>query len=377
MKSILICTTSYPTDHATDGKEAAGAFVAEFASNLSQSHNVFVVAPGLENSEQLNGNITVCRFKVESLPLSLLSIKTPQHWYPILQAVTHGNLKVKSQALKVNPDHILAFWALPSGYWAGNASKSLGVPYSVWCLGSDIWSLSRVPVVRNILQETLRRASHVFADGWQLCNEVELLSSTKCSFLPSSRSVSSKEKKNLSSKGPYKLAFLGRWHENKGIDILLESLTHLTTEDWNRISGVRICGGGPLEELVNYKHSKLLSAGLPVELAGFKDKQGATELLQWADFMIIPSRIESIPVIFSDAMQMSCPVICTPAGDLPALVNRYKVGITAKQTNSYALAKAIGEVLHIPPISYKDKLEKAAEDFSSSSCVRTFVDTIE
>jgi len=377
MKSILICSTSYPANNATDGKEAAGAFVAEFAHNLSNEYEVMVVAPGLRNSEESNGNVTVCRFKVDSLPLSLLSLKNPGDWSRILKTLYYGNQKVKEQAQKTAPEHIFAFWALPTGYWAKRASRSLGIPFSIWCLGSDIWTLGKIPGVRTILQRTLRSANQTFADGLELCNQVEALSNRKCNFLPSSRSLKGTRPKTLSSNSPYKLAFLGRWHENKGIDILLDSLEILSAEDWTRIAEVRICGGGPMEELVKEKYEKLRGKKLPIKLEGFKDEQGAIELFEWADYVIIPSRIESIPVVFSDAMQLSCPVISTPVGDLPDLISRYNVGITAREPDSNSLAEAISNALCTPPDNYIGLLDKAAEDFNSATCVRKFISAIQ
>lgn len=377
MKSILICTSSYPANSSTDGKEAAGAFVAEFAHNLAKTHQVYVVAPGLIDGEETNCNLIISRFKVDSLPLSILSLKRPKDWSRILTTLMRGKRRVNKLASKYNPDHILAFWALPSGYWAKSASQSLGIPYSVWCLGSDIWSLGKIPVVRRVLKNTLLNANHSFADGIQLCKDVEAISARSCTFLPSSRTLSSTFTKRMSTYSPYKLAYLGRWHKNKGIDILLDSLTTISIEDWKLISEVKICGGGPLEQIVEEKYAKLKNGGLPVTLSGFKDKQEATALLQWADYVIIPSRIESIPVIFSDSMQLSCPVICTPVGDLDYLVSRYNVGTTSTDTNPPALAAAIINALKTPPAGYAENLDRAAADFSSKASVQTFIGSIE
>jgi glycosyltransferase involved in cell wall biosynthesis len=58
-------------------------------------------------------------------------------------------------------------------------------------------------------------------------------------------------------------------------------------------------------------------------------------------YLVIPSRIESIPVIFSDALQAGLPVIALPVGDLPLLISESDCGILATDCSPEALARAI------------------------------------
>ncbi|ALN79349.1 glycosyl transferases group 1 family protein [Lysobacter antibioticus] len=54
--------------------------------------------------------------------------------------------------------------------------------------------------------------------------------------------------------------------------------------------------------------------------------------------------MESIPVVFSDAMKFSIPVISMPVGDLPALIG-CGTGWLAKSVDASAFASAIGASL--------------------------------
>ncbi|WP_237582769.1 hypothetical protein, partial [Salmonella sp. hn-h4] len=74
------------------------------------------------------------------------------------------------------------------------------------------------------------------------------------------------------SQPPYRLLFLGRWHPNKGVDLLLDSLAMLRDEDWQAIERVEIQGGGPMEGLVRERVAALYEARRPVEVGGFLDK---------------------------------------------------------------------------------------------------------
>ena len=375
MPHIALITTSYP--ERDPGSEAAGAFVADFAEALARRVKVTVLAPSLEaRIEEQAENLSVWRFAVPALPLSLLRPGNPAHWAAICRTLLAGGAALRRLLREHTIDHIFALWALPSGYWARNARNAVSIPYSVWALGSDIWSLSKVPVVKNLLRNVLRSSHACFADGYLLQRDVELISGRTCHFLPSSRKLPAVATKQLAARPPYKLAFLGRWHPNKGVDLLLDSLGLLSDKDWEKISEVRICGGGPLEQHVRHACSVLLEARRPVTLAGYLGRNEAAQLYAWADYVVLPSRIESIPVVFSDAMQSGCPVICTPVGDLPRLIAEYRVGLVAEQPSPQSFCKALQQALAQSPLSFENNLRAAASAFDIDSSVLKFLEAI-
>ncbi|MEZ5673185.1 MAG: glycosyltransferase [Thiotrichaceae bacterium] len=288
MQHIVIISTSYPT--IQDGSEAAGSFVADFAAQLAQSVRVSVVAPSLQTSiEQLHENLNIYRFKVPNLPLSSLKPYYPHHWRKIVATVRAGEQTLAHLAQTEKIDHIFALWVLPSGYWAQRVGQHHHIPYSTWALGSDIWSLGQIPVIKNRLRSVLQHSHHNFADGYLLKTSVEHLSNRICDFLPSTRQLTIDKTKSLATQPPYKLAFLGRWHPNKGIDILLDSLTRLTASDWEKITAIQIAGGGVLADKVTHAVQKLQQRGLPVTLRGYLNKSEAIELFTWTDFVFLPS----------------------------------------------------------------------------------------
>ena len=323
MKHLLLISTSFPDDAFAPGQEAAGGFVADFAKALASHVSLSIVAPSLKTAVQQHSNVTIHRFGVPSLPLSLLKPQNPAHWSSIVQTLRSGQQAVTEAVAKQKPDHIISLWALHSGAWARRVAKQHNIPYRCWPLGSDIWPLGQVPVVRSLLRTVLRDATRCFADGFVLADDTSAISSLPCEFLPSSRKLDISQPKPLAQSPPYKLAFLGRWHPNKGIDLLLESLKLLDERCWQQIEAVKIFGGGPMEDEVKTAVSQLQAASRPIQLGGYLNQAEATNLFLWADYQLIPSRIESIPVIFSDAMQANCPIVTMPVGDLPRLVQEY------------------------------------------------------
>ena len=376
MNHVFIVTTSFPDAAFQPGQEAAGAFVADFAEALSRQVHVTVVAPSSRDDEEQGERLSIRRFAVPKLPLSLLDPINPAHWPAIIKTLRAGQAALNSAVSQAPPDHIFALWALPSGYWANQVRRHRGIPYSTWALGSDIWTLGRVPLVKNMLRNVLRASRLRFADGVRLTNDVKAISGMDCWFLPSSRTLPARPAKRLAAQPPYRLAFLGRWHPNKGIDLLLESLGRLTGDDWHRIESVRICGGGPLEGLVRERCATLEHAGRPVKMMGYLNKQEATALMGWADYVMLPSRIESIPVVFSDAMQGGCPIVCSPVGDLPHLIDKYKIGQVAREVGADAFAEALRHILLRSPASYEPGLHVAAHDFSVETAAAAFLQRI-
>lgn len=370
MPHVALITTSYPDRQP--GSEAAGSFVEDFALALSKKVRTTVLAAGPENSTHIDGSLAVRRFAVPRLPLSLLRPQTPTDWPAIYQTLRAGRRATERLITDDQPDHILSLWALPSGWWARSAARRKNIAYSVWALGSDIWSLGRVPLVRRALRSVLGSARHRYADGLALCRDVERLSGKDCDLLPSSRQLPALPKVHR-SRPPYRLAFLGRWHPNKGPDLLMDALAQLDDPDWERIEEIRVCGGGPLSRYIRTSEKQLLERGRPVSVLGYLDKTGAAELISWADYLLLPSRVESVPVVFSDAVQLGTPIVASPVGDLPHLQGRYGFGILAEAPGAAGFANAIRAALNGDPAKYRSGLERARSDFDVTATASRFV----
>ncbi|CRI66646.1 Glycosyl transferase group 1 [Thiocapsa sp. KS1] len=362
MKRLLLVTTSYPDLH--QGQAAAGIFVQDFATELTrQGIAVEVVAPSESTGLHVEAGVKVRRFAVPKQPLSLLNPRFPGDWATITQTLASGSRAVLQACDAARPDHILALWALPSGHWARQAARRHGTSYSTWSLGSDVWTLARIPLVRGHLRRVLRAADHRFADGYGLAADVEKIAGLPCEFLTSSRHLPARAPRQWRGAGPYRLSYLGRWHPNKGVDLLLDALDLLDDEAWLEIESVRIFGGGQLIDRVHDQAARLVAAGRPVEVGGYLEREGAIRLLEESDFLLLPSRIESIPVVFSDAMQMRCPIVATPVGDLPRLLETEPVGELAKTVSAIAFANAICKILGKQPQGFEIGLTRAADAF--------------
>jgi glycosyltransferase involved in cell wall biosynthesis len=283
--------------------------------------------------------------------------------------VLRAGMVATRAAVADDASDVLALWGLPCGEWARRATHRRSIGYSVWMLGSDVWSLGRVPLLRGMLARVIRQAQRAFADGYKLAEDAQRIGGVPVRFLPSTRQINLTGVPPPRTEPPYRLLFLGRWHPNKGIDLLLDALALLDDSDWRRIECVEIQGGGPLDALVRERVATLRAQGRPVELGGFLAKSAAEAAIARADWVLIPSRIESIPVVFSDAMKMGRPVIAMPVGDLPRLLAAHPVGACSRDVSSSSFRAALQRCLQRPTVTQSAAIADVAALFSMQSQV--------
>ncbi|HET7333270.1 glycosyltransferase [Dyella sp.] len=372
---LVVITSSFPTRR--DGSEAAGSFVADLVEELAKRVDVRVVAPGTNIATEVwSDRLSIYRYPSPSKPLSTLK---PWRVDDLLWAIwiMRQGLTATRLAASSEATHILALWGLPCGEWARRVASASGIEYSVWMLGSDVWSLGRLPVIRNFLAQVIRNAAHAYADGYVLAEDARRISGgVPVEFLPSARHIGFIEQVPPKAAPPYRLLFLGRWHLNKGVDLLLDALGHLTEEDWERVERIDIQGGGPLNGMVRERVSILQKMGRPIQDGKFLAKSEAEEAIANADWVIIPSRIESIPVIFSDAMKLGRPVVVTPVGDLPRLVKDSPCGIVAAEVSAEAISHALRLALSLNPQVFKNGIRQHASRFDPAQAAERIIRTL-
>ncbi len=370
---LTLITTSFPI--RGDGSEAAGSFVADLVDELAKHICVRVVAPGsVSVQETWDDNVQVVRYAAPCKPLSTLKPWRLGDLRDIVQ-VLRGGMQATRIAAQ-GSQHILALWALPSGAWAKQAATELGISYSVWMLGSDVWSLGRIPVLRGMLARVIQQAQNAYADGYLLAADAKNISGRNIDFLPSTRRIGLQSPPVPRKSAPYRLLFLGRWHPNKGVDLLLEALAQLNATDWQSIEVVEIQGGGPMQSLVEEQVKALQAQGLPVLLGRYLDKDEAEASIARADWLLIPSRIESIPVIFSDAMKMLRPVVSMPVGDIPKLLSNEHCGILASDISSRAYTIALQQALSTTTTAFEQGVKKQAEEFDLQQLAENLIKKI-
>jgi len=377
--NIQIITSSYPAFSGDPGG-TAGLFVEAFASELVLRGHTVVVQPVKRKEDyQPAKGITI-----EPIPweggdqvLAAMNLLNPKNWPVFLNFFKKGKANTLAVHQKYNIDRTLCMWVVPSGVFGFWIHQQLKKDYDVWALGSDIWKIRKIPVFGSLwINRIVRGAKMVYADGFQLCADVKTITGRECHFLASTRALPAADGSTV----PFKpaeavhLVFVGRYHKNKGPDLLLEAVTYLSAETKNRVR-IHLFGLGDMEEeLKQYCLSKNLAD--TVNIYGPINARDLANRLKQAEFLLIPSRIESIPVIFSDALQSGTPVIAMPVGDLPRFINDFGCGILANNVSAEAFARAIESALDKKKSSFAPKVEAAYQKFKISHSVDQWLNKV-
>ena len=368
--NFLIITSSYP---AISGESFEGACIEAFAEALARlGHHVTVLTQCMRADRyQDSPHLKVQRFQWSKRvkPLSTLSIKHDVG--KICLYFSKGLSAAAEIARDQNIDLVICAWALPAGVFGLYLKRRFGIPYVVWSLGSDIWSYSSSALSRRLLRSIFTQARRVYADGLSLIEQIRDIAGIQASFLPTSRLLPCVEPRNLAlSPDHMHFLFTGRYHHNKGPDILIEAI-HLLPPDLQSKTHFHFFGVGDMKEqlqsLIERYHLNHC-----IDLNGPINSIHLSQYLEAVNYIIIPSRIESIPVILSDALQKQCPIIATNVGDMGRLLMQYEAGYVAQQAEPQSLTAVISKAVINHTIA-KDRMQALYSLFDPDSNARNFL----
>lgn len=370
---LCVVTSSFPANRA-DGRATAGLFVRDFCVALAaQGHKVTVVTPdfvGLKKEE-------VPGIAVRWYPRwgGQQGVGYLRPWRPLdvlamISIFRRGRRMMEHLAATEHFDHVMAMWAVPSGWLAAGLKRRFQIPFSVWCLGSDVWVYGRYPIMKGAVRKVIKAADQVYADGIALAEEVKRLSRRDCLFMPTSRLLDKSLVRPVYLEGHRpQFLFVGRYAPVKGVDILLDAMAKYRAT--GHAGHLTMFGGGPLEESVRERAARPDLADC-VTVNGYAEEATYVSHLVACDCSIIPSRMESIPVVLSDAIHMGTPVIVSDVGDMGLLLRQVPAGLVVPPEDVDALCGAMVRFAevgaspfaeHITALSARFDIARVAEEW--------------
>jgi len=148
-----------------------------------------------------------------------------------------------------------------------------------------------------------------------------------------------------SQPSPLNIVTVGRLGEMKGLDVLIESLAYLGSQDqWL----LNIIGEGPerprLEALIR-RHGW----GDQVRLLGFCSDDQLRAILRTSHIYAQPSRSrEGLPATIVEAMAVGLPVVATTVGGIPEAVEHNVTGVLVPPEDPVALGRALNWMIDHP-----------------------------
>lgn len=243
-------------------------------------------------------------------------------------------------------EFILSYWAYPDGYAACRLSRSLGVPYAVVALGSDLAIMTRSGITAARIRETLAGAARVICVSESLWERACALGAAaeRCRVVPNGIDPArfaplprAECRTRLGIGGDERMiVFIGNMDPVKGVDVLLQALAAIDRDPPLAIligSGRRL---GAYE-----RQAAALGLSGRVTFAGPVPHRDTALFLNAADLLVLPSRSEGCPNVVLEALACGTPVVASSVGGVPELIRSPEQGILVPPRQPAALAEAI------------------------------------
>ncbi|MCA1745268.1 MAG: glycosyltransferase family 4 protein [Bacteroidales bacterium] len=145
------------------------------------------------------------------------------------------------------------------------------------------------------------------------------------------------------------LLFLGRIHEEKGLNEMAEAFSQMADKKLFRFV---MCGAGPQKDFFVQRFQEIL--GDSFIFKGVVSGEQKVEIIRQSDFFILPSYSEGLPISLLE--NMSCGVVPVVSDDeaLLHVVTDSVNGFIVKKKSSVDLSKKLGSILALSPQEYRN-----------------------
>ncbi len=365
IKKLLLITNRLPVS----AEDPASPFVLDFIKALTAAGVETAVYTSHIGEVSADLGFPIHRFDwgETRCTLSELPLMNWSTWQKIKRHFVSGKEGLLKHLENNSYDHILALWALPSGWFAQQAHLATGTPYSVWCLGSDINVWAQRPIAGRMVRDALADATALFADGDELAEKVHRISGRECQFLPSLRQFNYRM---LPIPREKFFLYLGRIEKSKGVFDLLRAFAMLKQDIWDY--RLLYIGEGSATAKLEKEIERLKVRG-KVHLLGRAPIEEVINYLQRARAIVMPTHSDSIPLVFGEALQTATPMVVTNVGDLGTLVRDNKLGYVVQKKSIKALNDALVRSM-INDLDISKSAQRLLDRFSPQVAVKTFLE---
>jgi glycosyltransferase involved in cell wall biosynthesis len=141
---------------------------------------------------------------------------------------------------------------------------------------------------------------------------------------------------------------LARLEEQKGHRHLIDAVAITAERRPNVIT--LLAGEGPLEAILRARCAAL---GITERVRFLGYRRDVPELLEAADFVVLPSLYEGLPLVAIEALAARRPMIATEVDGTPEVVINERTGLLVPPSNPIALAAAIERLLDSPALALR------------------------
>ncbi|MCL4102982.1 Glycosyltransferase involved in cell wall bisynthesis [Fibrobacter sp. UWH9] len=371
VQKVLVIGSVYPRFH----EDAEVPWLRASIAHLKEAGiDVQVLAPtykGLK-SHEIDG-VPVNRFRYAPKDWEMLtheegapSKMASKPWLQLLAIpyIISGFFRCISLCRKWKPDVIHAHWPFPHAYIALGAAKLFRIPLVLNFHGAELLLIRKKKWVKPLLKFAIGQAQAVFANSSFTAGKIKAIRNVNVEWSPYGTTLGSDERDGKPENqmhpvnGKFKILFVGRHIERKGICYLIEAAKHLPADKFE----IRIVGVGDLTEELK-KQAALLdeSAGQHCDII-FTGKLSPADLeaeYRNANVFTLPAIVdhkgdtEGLGVVLIEAMELGLPIVASNVGGIPDVVVDNVSGLLVPEKDPVALADAFKRLAAEPELVQK------------------------
>jgi glycosyltransferase involved in cell wall biosynthesis len=353
---VLVIGSVYPRFH----EDAEVPWLRTSVAHLKQAGvEIQVLAPAYKGlkSHEIDG-VKVNRFRYAPAGWEFLtheegapSKMASKPWLQLLAIpyIISGFFKCIKICRKFRPDVIHAHWPFPHAYIALGAAKLFRIPLVLNFHGAELLLIRKKKWVKPLLKFAIGQAQAVFANSSFTAGKIKALRNVDVEWSPygttlESGNASGDEIAPHPINGKFKILFVGRHIERKGICYLIEAAKFLPRDQFE----IRIVGVGDLTDKLKTQATEVSTTPDAAEII-FTGKLSPEELAneyKTANVFTLPAIVDSkgdtegLGVVLIEAMELGLPVVASNVGGIPDVVVDGVSGILVPEKDPQALANA-------------------------------------
>lgn len=379
---VLVIGSVYPRFH----EDAEVPWLRTSIAHLKQAGvEIQVLAPAYKGlrSHEIDG-VKVNRFRYAPAGFEFLtheegapSKMASKPWLQLLAIpyIISGFFKCIAICRKFRPDVIHAHWPFPHAYIALGAAKLFRIPLVLNFHGAELLLIRKKKWVKPLLKFAIGQAQAVFANSSFTAGKIRALRNVDVEWSPYGTTLETKDERRETGEisaeptqaphpvnGKFKILFVGRHIERKGICYLIEAAKYLPRDQFE----IRIVGVGDITDKLKAQAAEVSTApdSANIIFTGKLSPEALANEYRTANVFTLPAIVDSkgdtegLGVVLIEAMELGLPVVASNVGGIPDVVVDGVSGILVPEKNPEALASAYKRLAAEPELQ-KQLLEGA------------------
>lgn len=247
--------------------------------------------------------------------------------------------------LERKPDFLLCFNTFPLGALGIRVGCQLDIPTVVWIRGQENYLLGTAGEIRRRSRRVWEKAAGVLVQSEIASREllaVLAAASPSAASIVADKLAVVENGVELPSVTDYRpggpVLSVGRLMPDKRMDVVIDACARLGHP-------LVIAGAGPQRTALQEQADRL---GADVRFTGFIDGEALAALYRQASVLVLASETEGMPNAVLEAMAQARPVVATPVGGVPGLIDDGVNGLLLGRSDPEELVSALSLIATKP-----------------------------